>query len=110
MTPVFAADPSLAMQAIGLTKHYGQVIAMEGADFELARSEILAVVGDNAQDLLMGRAAGAGRVIGVLTGTGTYATLAPLADLCLASIAGIEAALFPRPSATLGGTGRAEEG
>ncbi|HUI19329.1 MAG TPA: HAD family hydrolase [Alphaproteobacteria bacterium] len=60
----------------------------------------VAVVGDNAQDLLMGRAAGAGRVIGVLTGTGTYATLAPLADLCLASIAGIEAALFPQPSAT----------
>jgi fructose transport system ATP-binding protein len=47
MTPVFAADPSLAMQAIGLTKHYGQVVAMEGADFELARGEILAVVGDN---------------------------------------------------------------
>lgn len=52
MTPVFAADPNLrmpglVMQAIGLTKHYGQVVAMEGADFELARGEILAVVGDN---------------------------------------------------------------
>ncbi len=42
-----AADRGLAMQAIGLTKHYGQVVAMEGADFELARGEILAVVGDN---------------------------------------------------------------
>ena len=47
MTPPFAADPGLAMQAIGLTKHYGQVVALEGADFELARGEILAVVGDN---------------------------------------------------------------
>jgi fructose transport system ATP-binding protein len=47
MTPLLAADPGLAMQAIGLTKHYGQVVALEGADFELARGEILAVVGDN---------------------------------------------------------------
>ena len=47
MTPVSAAGSSLAMQAIGLTKHFGQVVAMEGADFELARGEILAVVGDN---------------------------------------------------------------
>jgi fructose transport system ATP-binding protein len=37
----------LAMHATALTKHYGQVVAMEGADFELARGEILAVVGDN---------------------------------------------------------------
>jgi fructose transport system ATP-binding protein len=47
MTPALATVPSLAMQAIGLTKHYGQVVAMDGADFELARGEILAVVGDN---------------------------------------------------------------
>jgi simple sugar transport system ATP-binding protein len=47
VTPGVAADPSLAMQAIGLTKRYGQVVAMQGADFELVRAEILAVVGDN---------------------------------------------------------------
>jgi fructose transport system ATP-binding protein len=47
MTPPFAADRGLAMQATGLTKHYGQVVALEGADFELVRGEILAVVGDN---------------------------------------------------------------
>jgi fructose transport system ATP-binding protein len=57
VTPVSAADPSLAdpglvypglaMQAIGLTKRYGHVVAMEGANFELARGEILAVVGEN---------------------------------------------------------------
>jgi fructose transport system ATP-binding protein len=45
MTP--AAVPDLAMHATELTKHYGQVVAMEGTDFELARGEILAVVGDN---------------------------------------------------------------
>jgi fructose transport system ATP-binding protein len=47
MTPVLAADPGLAMQALGLSKRYGHVVAMDGADFELARGEILAVVGDN---------------------------------------------------------------
>jgi fructose transport system ATP-binding protein len=46
MTPV-SADPGLAMQAMGLTKHYGQVVAMADTEFELARGEILAVVGDN---------------------------------------------------------------
>jgi phosphoglycolate phosphatase len=45
-----------------------------------------AVVGDSPADLLMGRAAGAGRVIAVLTGVGDEATLAPLADFVLASI------------------------
>ena len=47
MTLAFAAVPSLSMQAVGLTKHYGQVVAMDGADFELGKGEILAVVGDN---------------------------------------------------------------
>ncbi|HTH98581.1 MAG TPA: HAD family hydrolase [Stellaceae bacterium] len=55
----------------------------------------IAVIGDNAHDMRMGRAAGAGLVIGVLSGTGTRETLAPLADLCLASVAGIEAVLGP---------------
>jgi phosphoglycolate phosphatase-like HAD superfamily hydrolase len=35
----------------------------------------------------MGRAAGAARVVGVLTGVGDEAILAPLADLVLDSIA-----------------------
>jgi fructose transport system ATP-binding protein len=47
MTPVFAAGPGLVMQAVGLAKHFGHIVAMEGADFELARGEILGVVGDN---------------------------------------------------------------
>ncbi|MFZ4827674.1 MAG: ATP-binding cassette domain-containing protein [Phototrophicaceae bacterium] len=35
------------LQAIGLTKHYGQVIALEDCNFELYPGEILAVIGDN---------------------------------------------------------------
>lgn len=46
-----------------------------------------AVIGDSPADLRMGRAAGAGRVIAVLTGVGDSATLAPLSDVVLGSIA-----------------------
>jgi phosphoglycolate phosphatase len=45
------------------------------------------VVGDAPADLRMGRAAGVRRVVGVLTGVGDEAALAPLADLVLPSIA-----------------------
>lgn len=45
-----------------------------------------AVVGDSPADLRMGRAAGARRVIAVLTGVGDEATLAPLSDIVLPSI------------------------
>jgi len=40
-------SPQLVMQAKGLTKRYGQVTALDGADFELRAGEILAVIGDN---------------------------------------------------------------
>jgi phosphoglycolate phosphatase len=46
-----------------------------------------AVVGDSPADLHMGRAAGVARTIGVLTGVGDRASLEPLADLVLDSIA-----------------------
>ena len=46
-----------------------------------------AVVGDSPADLLMARAAGAARAVGVLTGVGDRASLEPLADLVLGSIA-----------------------
>ena len=36
-----------ALQARGLTKHYGHVVAMDGCDFDLESGEILAVIGDN---------------------------------------------------------------
>lgn len=48
-----------------------------------------AMVGDTAADLAMGRAAGAGRVIGVLSGIDGEDRLAPLADRVLASVAGL---------------------
>lgn len=51
--------------------------------------ERTAVVGDSPADLRMGRAAGVARTIGVLTGVGDRATLEPLADAVLPSIAGL---------------------
>jgi phosphoglycolate phosphatase len=46
----------------------------------------VAVVGDNPHDMEMARAAGAGLRVGVLTGTGTRASLAACAHVCLDSI------------------------
>jgi len=53
----------------------------------------VAVVGDNLHDLDMGRGAGAGLVVGVLTGTGEHADLGAHADHVLESIADLEALL-----------------
>jgi phosphoglycolate phosphatase len=52
----------------------------------LAREEV-AVVGDAVHDLAMGRAAGLGLTIGVLSGTSAHDDLAALADLIVASVA-----------------------
>ena len=41
------ATATPVMQARGLIKRYGQVTALDGADFELMPGEILAVIGDN---------------------------------------------------------------
>lgn len=38
---------AVVLEARGLTKRYGHVVALDGADFELRSAEILAVVGDN---------------------------------------------------------------
>ena len=47
----------------------------------------IAVVGDTPADLQMGRAAGAGVVLGVLSGLGAREALLPLADALLESVA-----------------------
>ena len=47
----------------------------------------LAMVGDNRHDLQMARAGGVGLAVGVLSGTGTFESLSPLADAVLDSIA-----------------------
>ena len=35
------------LEARGLVKHFGQVVALDGADFELYAGEIVAIIGDN---------------------------------------------------------------
>ena len=42
-----AASEAPVLEARGLVKRYGRVTALNGADFELRRGEILAVIGDN---------------------------------------------------------------
>ena len=58
-----------------------------------AQPDQVLMVGDNRHDLEMGRAAGAGGVIGVLTGTGTAETLALHADRIIESVAELPALL-----------------
>ena len=45
-TPAHSHAP-LVMEAKGLVKRYGNVTALDGADFELRAGEIMAVIGDN---------------------------------------------------------------
>jgi fructose transport system ATP-binding protein len=39
--------PQPVLEARGLVKHYGHVVALDGTDFELRPGEIMAVIGDN---------------------------------------------------------------
>lgn len=63
--------PRVVMQARGLVKRYGQVTALDGADFDLRAGEILAVIGDNG--------AGKSSLIKALSG----ATLPDAGDILL---------------------------
>ena len=53
----------------------------------------VAVVGDNNHDLHMGRSAGVGLTVAVLTGTGSVASLSEASDHCIADITGLHAVL-----------------
>ena len=53
------------------------------------------VVGDTPHDMEMGRAAGVGRRVAVLTGAGSRAVLEPLADHVVASIEALDGVLSP---------------
>lgn len=55
----------------------------------------VAVVGDNLHDLEMARAADAGLVVGVLTGTGSRDVLAPHADVVLPGVAQLPTLINP---------------
>lgn len=57
------------------------------ADMAGLKAGEIAMVGDNRHDLETGRSAGSGLIVGVLSGTGTRETLAPLADVILDSVA-----------------------
>jgi fructose transport system ATP-binding protein len=41
------SEPKPIIEAHGLVKRYGQVVALDGADFELYPNEIVAIIGDN---------------------------------------------------------------
>jgi phosphoglycolate phosphatase len=55
-------------------------------DFTGLKPSEIAMVGDNRHDLVMGRAAGVGLAVGVLSGTGTREALTPLAHVVLDSV------------------------
>ena len=42
-----STESDIVLQGRGLNKRYGRVVALDNADFELRRNEILAVIGDN---------------------------------------------------------------
>ena len=42
-----SAERQPILEARGLVKHFGQVVALDGADFELYPGEIVAIIGDN---------------------------------------------------------------
>lgn len=59
-------------------------------------AEAVAMVGDNRHDMEMGKRAGAGLLVAVLSGTGTSGSLTGISDVCLPSIADLPAFLDRR--------------
>lgn len=74
------ADDGLPVKpAPDMVWHLGRILGVDPSR--------IAVVGDAPADLAMGRAAGAGLLVGVLSGVGARRDLEPLADVILPSIA-----------------------
>ena len=71
----------------GIKPEAGMVLAF-CAQLEIDPAEVV-VVGDNRHDIEMGRKAGAGLCVGVLTGTSTRAELETIADAVLDEIRGL---------------------
>jgi phosphoglycolate phosphatase len=104
------AGSKAAFERLGLGKYLPHVFGYDSVmrpkpapDIVLAFAEAvrvppaeIAVVGDNTHDLEMAHAAGAGAAIGVLSGNGTRAQLAPLADAVLDSVCDLPAWLEAR--------------
>lgn len=76
----------------GIKPEAGMALAF-CAQLALEPAEMV-MVGDNRHDIEMGRNAGAGLCVGVLTGTSTRGDLEPIADLVLDDIGGLPAALL----------------
>lgn len=66
------------------------------SDLTGLRPSEIAMVGDNRHDLEMARAGACGLAIGVLSGTGTRESLAPIADVVLDSVAELPGFLAAR--------------
>lgn len=79
-------DAVYGYDAVANPKPAGDVVTAF-ADMAGLKVTQVAMVGDNRHDLEAGRAAGAGLVVAVLSGTGTRDKLAPLADMVLDSVA-----------------------
>ena len=74
-------------RANGTPLLFNDDVVVAFADMAGLRVSQVAMIGDNRHDLQAGRAAGAGLVVAVLSGTGTRESLEPLADVVLGSVA-----------------------
>lgn len=96
-------DPTPDLFVVGYDSGHGRKPSSGMVDAFRAANGLpagsVAVVGDNLHDIRMGRAAGCGLCIGVLTGTGGREELAAEADHVLASIVELEALIDRLPMA-----------
>jgi phosphoglycolate phosphatase len=79
-------DAVIGYDAVARPKPAQDMVAAFAAATGLPVGEI-AMVGDSRHDLEAGRQAGAGLLVGVLSGSGTRAVLEPLADIVIGSVA-----------------------